>query len=792
MTTTIKKNSLRGIFCVALFCIFFANHSSFTQNWGVGGNTNQQLGQPPNPIIGTTGNNPLRFITNNTLRMQIFPNGGLGIHSNISASEIITTPTALLHIGVNAPTNTSGGKGGQRDWMKVGTFYCEDTDNMYVGLKSEGSDRKDAVIVWSDNGVGTRGPDNLRFIFTGNTGTNPFPGPAGTDNGLEVARMTVNGNMGVGSFFTNTLPPQRRLDIMDDGTNASGVATPRPQFRLTYTQNSNVTNGIYTDFQTMSNGDLFINPFNSSLASTNQPRNVGIHTNGPQRRLEVFDDRIPTGGFNGTDQLRLSGASGGFADFQVTQQGHLLINPSSQSIGVNLSGNSIANLPTERLDINGFIRERSLTGTNVTTARPSTDGIVFSNSLGALYTKKNFTGSITEFLRADGTWATPTGGSGGGTIGLCQAGVALAGNSEINLSSFNFLFRGTGNVGIGLGTSCTPFAKLHVKDDVTTIAGLFETSQDGGWAGLFVSGTVPYGAIDQDPANASHAGHFHNSDINGVAGWFESPGGSDADVRRSIIVPNNSGYVGIYTKSPAYTLDVNGTIRGNNVGVSDIRFKSNVSNLNASLDRIKQLRGINFKWQTPEDSSFVFIDSSLQIGFIAQEVESIVPEVVSTDKNGIKSLNYSRMVALLTEGMKEQQATIDSQYTKIELLESRVTLLESAASNSGNSNARIINSETNNNEQIFKGKKQKAQLFACRPNPFGKSTTIGYFLPENSVNSYIGIYDMQGKQIRKIQLLAKGNNSVEIQGNDLYEGMFIYSLIVDGALINSKQMIMAD
>src|SRR5690606_15261854 len=79
---------------------------------------------------------------------------------------------------------------GWRNWMDVGMFIGQSTDNMYVGLKNEGNDRYDAVISWGDNptpnfGIG---PDYLRIIFT-STQTPPFgSGPGTAQNGLEIAR----------------------------------------------------------------------------------------------------------------------------------------------------------------------------------------------------------------------------------------------------------------------------------------------------------------------------------------------------------------------------------------------------------------------------------------------------------------------------------------------------------------------------------------------------------------------------------------------------------------------------
>jgi len=87
------------------------------------------------------------------------------------------------------------------------------------------------------------------------------------------------------------------------------------------------------------------------------------------------------------------------------------------------------------------------------------------------------------------------------------------------------------------------------------------------------------------------------------------------------------------------------------------------------------LRGVYYYWDL-DNPDVQEIDSSKQIGMIAQEVEKILPELVNTDSNGYKSVEYSRVVAVLVEAMKEQQKTIDEQKDMINNLNERITKLE--------------------------------------------------------------------------------------------------------------------
>ena len=83
---------------------------------------------------------------------------------------------------------------------------------------------------------------------------------------------------------------------------------------------------------------------------------------------------------------------------------------------------------------------------------------------------------------------------------------------------------------------------------------------------------------------------------------------------------------------------------------SDATLKTNVETLTNSLDVVRSLRGVSFDW---------IADGSSEVGVIAQEVEDVLPDVVNTNEDGIKSVKYGNIVAVLIEAIKEQQAQID-------------------------------------------------------------------------------------------------------------------------------------
>ena len=128
-----------------------------------------------------------------------------------------------------------------------------------------------------------------------------------------------------------------------------------------------------------------------------------------------------------------------------------------------------------------------------------------------------------------------------------------------------------------------------------------------------------------------------------------------------------NGNVGIGTTAPSYKLDVAGTIRGNNVSPSDLRLKQNIQTLENSLAKISQLRGVSFNWQDPAK------DPDPQIGVIAQEVEQVLPELVSTDEAGYKSVAYGKFVSVLLEAVKELQKEKDAEIQALKAKNSELT-----------------------------------------------------------------------------------------------------------------------
>lgn len=116
--------------------------------------------------------------------------------------------------------------------------------------------------------------------------------------------------------------------------------------------------------------------------------------------------------------------------------------------------------------------------------------------------------------------------------------------------------------------------------------------------------------------------------------------------------------------------DGDATLTGTLTQNSDSRFKQNITQLSGAMKMIMQLNGYHYYWRPELQKS-----DRLQIGLLAQNVEMVLPELISTDANGTKSVAYQNLIPVLVEGMKEQQRTIQHQQQQIGLLMKQVQQL---------------------------------------------------------------------------------------------------------------------
>lgn len=104
---------------------------------------------------------------------------------------------------------------------------------------------------------------------------------------------------------------------------------------------------------------------------------------------------------------------------------------------------------------------------------------------------------------------------------------------------------------------------------------------------------------------------------------------------------------------------------------SDARYKKNITQLTDALDVVLKLRGVRHQWKATAGKRF---SEGVILGLIAQEVEPYLPEVVRTDQNGYKSVDYTKLTPLLIEAIKSQQQQLDNQEKRLQAIEQKLNI----------------------------------------------------------------------------------------------------------------------
>ncbi|MBO7110639.1 MAG: T9SS type A sorting domain-containing protein, partial [Bacteroidaceae bacterium] len=166
----------------------------------------------------------------------------------------------------------------------------------------------------------------------------------------------------------------------------------------------------------------------------------------------------------------------------------------------------------------------------------------------------------------------------------------------------------------------------------------------------------------------------------------------------------------------------------------------------------------------PEDSRILKTD---HYGLIAQELREIYPDLVCEGSDGYLSVNYIEIIPLLIKSIQELRLQVDELTYSPE-------------------KATMRNGGTTNTDDII----NTAVLYQNNPNPFTENTSIKCVIPQEVTKADLYIYDMNGRQIESRNISQRGNVSILIEGNSLDAGMYLYSLITDGTVVDTKRMIL--
>src|ERR1051326_7246980 len=532
-----------------------------------------------------------------------------------------------------------------RPWMKNCSFMCWDTDLMYVGLKDEGSNRKDAVITWGDDTASDpSGADALRVIFTGFSGADSA---SALPNGREVARFIPNGNVGIGNFYNPVTVPSARLDVIGNvrvrdlsGSGDSLVtadkagATPGLLHKLDFPGNTSQflrADGIFASpggvggsgnvagsCATANLLTKWVTPAPNSVDCSHVSElgtgtfNVGIGpgTATPSRQLEV------NGNINvfatGTEHYQISGTT----VVSIDGTKNLFVGENAGPNTNSLGGNPI---PTDTANV--FVGTRAGNG--------SSGG---SNNFLGNNAGLNNTGNFNSFY-----------GSGAGST-------ANSGNNNVFLGNASGQSNTSGSQNTFVGTQAGSNNKDGSNDVyIGTLAGSNNTGGDR----------------NIDIGNPGKSGDFSTIRIGTVQSATFIGGIANVAVSGNNECINTSDQLGFCQPS-------------------SVRFKEQITDMGDSSSDLFRLRPVTFLYKPQyDDGSHV-----LQYGLIAEEVAKVYPEMVAYDKDGqALTVKYQELAPMLLNELQKQNVQIQKQADTLQFqqdrdqkLEARVAALEALLS----------------------------------------------------------------------------------------------------------------
>lgn len=154
-------------------------------------------------------------------------------------------------------------------------------------------------------------------------------------------------------------------------------------------------------------------------------------------------------------------------------------------------------------------------------------------------------------------------------------------------------------------------------------------------------------------------------------------------------------------------------------------------------------------------------------GLAVEQLEEVFPDLVYEREDGTKGINYVEMVPILIQAINELSAKVAAlEGEKAEKKQKKATGLSDAS------------------ESI-----QLLSLGQNKPNPFSTQTDIEVSVPETVQTAFLHVYDLQGKKVQQVDITARGKQTVKMDAADLAEGMYLYSLIADGKVVETRRMI---
>ena len=273
-------------------------------------------------------------------------------------------------------------------------------------------------------------------------------------------------------------------------------------------------------------------------------------------------------------------------------------------------------------------------------------------------------------------------------------------------------------------------------------------------------------------------------------------------------ISGTNGNVGINQSSPGFQLEVGGDAAKPGGGVwataSDKRLKKDVKPFTDGLAQVMAINPVTFKYN---GQGGLKADGKDYVGVIAQEIQQVAPYTVSsfthqklalenkegsylptetvTGEETFLSYDGTAVTYMLVNAIKEQQKLIDERDARINSLEERLNKLEALVSGA------VINTDKPfSSQNVDLGNSSAALLKQNEPNPFNQTTRIAYTLPAGTQSAYLRIQDGNGRLLKNVKLSDTTTGEVNLTAGELTPGVYSYSLIIDGKMIDTKKMVL--
>jgi hypothetical protein len=679
------------------------------------------------------------------------------------------------------------------------------------------------------------------------------PDPSNPPTTADITRVSISHNP--------AQPVTRPLSLLHLGYNTGGSSlTPgatdgwRAWMNIgMFTTNS--TDNVYIGLKREPATPLNPNDRNDAVVSWGDNQAPGFPTAGPDNMRFIFTatqtgspTTSPANGFDGLESMRMTPTlnTGVFTGIG----GDPTANP---YFGGSLN-------PTNTLEINSWgiltapggssgLRFTELSTFSPTVPNPGL-GVLSVNSNGdVIYVDASAT--PTNLFANNGATVVPISGQdhvqwGQVFVGAPNGGELLH-DTEIPLDDFNVFFTDplvpdlTGN-SINIGTlASNPNVRLNVykptfnnSNGISTIAiaGQFQANNEMTFAnnnnliGLVsraTSPTIQVQSLTGILARGNGISSIRTTGLDAAAtgssenyGIYTTAGGGTLNYALFATVATNDPITSIPPASGSYAGYFNGSVirTGSDNFTSDANLKTGIDTLTNALDIIEQLNPKTFFYDTTNVYDISF-SSKKQFGFIAQDVEQVLPEIVgsathpaSYDTLGnlitpaytYKTLQYQSFTAILTKGIQELEAKNEKLENDLSIqdsintaLQDQINTLYSMITSCCNNNSNTENNSIQQNPTLdvtLTNNVPSIILDQNVPNPFAEQTTITYTLTEGVKKAQMLFYNIEGKLIQAVELSnASGQGQMNVFANDLSTGVYTYTLVVDGEIKGTKRMV---